>query len=149
MWSPTRSSWRYPAARATAPNPGIGDVGVIGVESGYEIYIGGNGGIKTEVAQFFCKVRDDDEVLEYAGAFIQLYREEGFYLERTRHYLERVGMDHIRQHVLDDADRRKALYDTLLFALQNYKDPWSTIAQARPGARPKARLRIIKAWSPP
>ena len=56
---------------------GIKDVGVIGVDSGYEIYVAGNGGIKTEVAQFLVKVGSDDEVLEYAGAFLQLYREEG------------------------------------------------------------------------
>ncbi|GLT20860.1 nitrite reductase large subunit [Zoogloea oryzae] len=144
MWSPHKVKLAVSGCPRNCAESGIKDVGVIGVESGYEIYIGGNGGIKTEVAQFFCKVKDDDEVLEYAGAFIQLYREEGFYLERTCHYLERVGMDHIRQHVLDDADRRRALYDTLLFALQNYKDPWSTIAQAQSGSALKRDFETIK-----
>jgi nitrite reductase (NADH) large subunit len=62
---------------------GIKDVGVIGVDSGYELYVAGNGGIKTEVAQFLCKVKTRRGGLEYSGAFLQLYREEGFYLERT------------------------------------------------------------------
>jgi nitrite reductase (NADH) large subunit len=66
---------------------GIKDVGIIGVDSGWEIYVGGNGGIKTEVAQFFVKLKSHEEVLEYAGAFLQLYREEAWYLERTVHYL--------------------------------------------------------------
>ena len=61
----------------------IKDVGVIGVDSGWEIYIAGNGGIKAEVAQFLCKVKTREEVLEYAGAFLQLYREEARYLDRT------------------------------------------------------------------
>ena len=65
----------------------IKDVGVIGVDSGWEIYVAGNGGIKTEVAQFLCKVKTREEVLEYAGAFLQLYREEGRYLDRTVHYV--------------------------------------------------------------
>ena len=60
---------------------------MIGVDSGWEIYVAGNGGIKTEVAQFLVKVKTAAEVLEYAGAFLQLYREEGWYLERTVHYV--------------------------------------------------------------
>ena len=43
----------------------IKDVGVIGVDSGWEIYVAGNGGIKTEVAQFLCKVKTREEVMEY------------------------------------------------------------------------------------
>ena len=62
------------------------DVGVIGVDSGWEIYVAGNGGIKTEVAQFLVKLKTAAEVLEYSGAFLQLYREEGWYLERTCHW---------------------------------------------------------------
>mgnify|MGYP003608107581 FL=1 len=103
----------------------IKDIGVIGVDSGYELYVAGNGGIKTEVAQFFCKVKTDDEVLEYSAAFLQLYREEGFYLERTCHYVARVGLDYVKSIVLEDAARRRELYERLLYALQNYEDPWS------------------------
>jgi NAD(P)H-nitrite reductase large subunit len=68
-------------------------------DSGYEIYIagnGGNGGIKTEVAQFLCKVSSDQEVMEVSGAFLQIYREEARYLDRTVHWVERVervGLD--------------------------------------------------------
>jgi nitrite reductase (NADH) large subunit len=104
---------------------GIKDVGVIAVESGWEIYVGGNGGIKTEVAQFFVKVRSADEVLEHAGAFLQLYREEAYYLERTCHYLARVGLDHAKARVIDDAANRAALYQRLKFALSFEQDPWA------------------------
>ena len=45
-----------------------------------------------------------EEVLEYTGAFLQLYREEGWYLERTVHYVGRVGLDYVKEKVLDDAD---------------------------------------------
>jgi len=102
----------------------IKDVGVIGVESGWEIYVAGNGGIKAEVAQFLCKVKTRDEVLEYAGAFLQLYREEGRYLDRTVHYVARVGLDYVKQHIVEDAAGRKALYARLRFALQGEPDPW-------------------------
>jgi len=102
----------------------IKDVGVIGVESGWEIYVAGNGGIKAEVAQFLCKVKTEAEVLEYAGAFLQLYREEGRYLDRTVHYVARVGLDYIKQRAVDDAENRKALYARLQFAVSGEKDPW-------------------------
>ena len=124
---------------------GIKDVGVIGVDSGWELYVGGNGGIKTEVAQFFCKVKTAAEVLEHAGAFLQLYREEGWYLERTVHYLERVGLDHVKTKVLDDPANRKALWERLQFALDGKPDPWSEFEQAGVDARQFARLGEVRA----
>ena len=63
--------------------------------------------------------------MEYSGAFLQLYREEGFYLERTCHYLERVGLDHAKSKVVEDEDNRKALYSRLLAELKDAKDPWA------------------------
>ena len=102
----------------------IKDVGVIGVDSGWEIYVAGNGGIKAEVSQFLCKVRTREEVLEYAGAFLQLYREEARYLDRTVHYVARVGLDHVKQQVVENAENRKALYQRLRFSLQGEPDPW-------------------------
>jgi nitrite reductase (NADH) large subunit len=86
MWSPHKVKLAVSGCPRNCAEAGIKDVGVIGVDSGYELYVAGNGGIKTEVAQFFCKVTSDEEVMEYSGAFLQLYREEGFYLERTCHY---------------------------------------------------------------
>ena len=130
MYSPHKVKLAVSGCPRNCAEAGIKDVGVIGVESGYEIYIAGNGGIKTEVAQFFCKVASDDEVMEYSGAFLQLYREEGWYLERTVHYIERVGLDYVKGKVVDDAENRKALYERLLFALQDYKDPWLERAEA-------------------
>ena len=144
MWSPHKFKLAVSGCPRNCAESGIKDIGVIGVDSGYELYVGGNGGIKTEVAQFFCKVADDDEVLEYGGAFIQLYREEGFYLERTCHYLERVGLEHVKKAVLEDADQRQALYERLLFALQNYKDPWAEIVEDQAGGVHKRQFEIIK-----
>ena len=55
---------------------------MICVDSGYEIHVGGNGGIKVRATDLLAKVDTEEEVLEYAGAFMQLYREEARYLER-------------------------------------------------------------------
>ena len=102
---------------------------MIGLEGAWEIYVAGNGGIKTEVAQFLCKVATREDVLEHAAAFLQLYREEGYYLERTVHFVARVGLDQVKKQVVADAVKRKALAERLKFALQGYTDPWSERAQ--------------------
>jgi len=109
MYAPHKVKLAVSGCPRNCAEAGIKDVGVIGVDSGWEIHVGGNGGIKTEVAQFFCKVRTPEEVLEHAGAFLQLYREEGWYLERTCHYLARVGLDHAKKAVLDDAGHGKKI----------------------------------------
>jgi nitrite reductase (NADH) large subunit len=88
-------------------------------------------GIKTEVAQFLCKVKTPEEVLEVSGAFLQLYRLEGWYLERTVHYIARVGLDHVKKRILDDAEGRKALWDQLEFALAGEPDPWFEFEKAK------------------
>jgi len=125
MWAPHKVKLAVSGCPRNCAESGIKDVGVIGVESGWEIYIGGNGGIKTEVAQFLCKVGTREEVLEYAGAFLQLYREEARYLDRTVHFVKRAGMDYIKQRVVEDAAGRKELYARLRFALQGIPDPWA------------------------
>jgi nitrite reductase (NADH) large subunit len=87
----------------------IKDIGVVCVDSGYELHVGGNGGIKVRVTDLLCKVETEEEVHEYTKAYIQLYREEARYLERTAPWVERVGLSHIKQYVLDDAENRMAL----------------------------------------
>ncbi len=133
MYAPHKVKLAVSGCPRNCAESGIKDVGIIGVESGWEMYVAGNGGIKTEVAQFFAKLHTADEVLEYAGAFLQLYREEGHYLERTVHYVARVGLDHCKRLVVEDAVNRRALYERLRFALRGEPDPWF-VAQP-PGAR--------------
>ena len=135
MYAPHKVKLAVSGCPRNCAESGIKDVGIIGVDSGWEIYVGGNGGIKTEVAHFFCKVKTAAEVLEVSGAFLQLYREEGWYLERTVHYVGRVGLDHVKKHVLDDAVNRAALWDRLQFALDGEPDPWVEFDKAKVDAR--------------
>jgi nitrite reductase (NADH) large subunit len=131
MWSPHKVKLAVSGCPRNCAEAGIKDVGVIGVDSGYEIYVAGNGGIKTEVAQFLCKVatrRRGDGVTGRLPAASTA--KKAHYLERTVHYIDRVGMDYVKGKVVEDAENRKALYERLLFALQDYKDPWLERAQA-------------------
>ncbi len=131
----TRSSSPCRGCPRNCAEAGIKDVGVIGVDSGWEIYVAGNGGIKTEVAQFLVKVKTADEVLEYTGAFLQLYREEGWYLERTVHYVHRVGLDYVKKARPGRRRRPPALWERLQFALDGEPDPWFELEQGRASTR--------------
>ena len=135
MYAPHKVKLAVSGCPRNCAESGIKDVGVIGVDSGWEIYVAGNGGIKTEVAHFFTKVKTAEEVLEVSGAFLQLYREEGWYLERTVHYIARVGLDYAKKKVLEDHANRKALWARLQAALEGEPDPWFEGEKARVDAR--------------
>ncbi len=135
MYAPHKVKFAVSGCPRNCAEAGIKDVGIIGVDSGWEMYVAGNGGIKTEVAQFLVKLKTQEEVLEYTGAFIQLYREEGWYLERTVHFVARVGLDYVKQRVLGDAAGRVALWERLQFALQGEPDPWFELDKAQVDAR--------------
>ena len=113
-WTPHKFKMAVSGCPRNCAEATIKDFGVVAVDSGYELHVGGNGGIEVRVTDYLCTVQSDAEVLEYAGAYMQVYREEARYLERTAPWVERVGMDHIKANLVDDADNRKALYARFL-----------------------------------
>jgi nitrite reductase (NADH) large subunit len=130
MYAPHKVKFAVSGCPRNCAEAGIKDVGIIGVDSGWEMYVAGNGGIKTEVAHFFVKLKTAAEVLEYTGAFCELYRQEGWYLERTVHYVSRVGLDYVKKRILEDHEGRKALWERLQFALDGEPDPWFELEKA-------------------
>jgi nitrite reductase (NADH) large subunit len=135
MYAPHKVKFAVSGCPRNCAESGIKDVGIIGVDSGWEMYVAGNGGIKTEVAHFLVKLKTAEEVIEYTGAFCQLYREEGWYLERTVHYVNRVGLDHVKKKILDDVACRKALWERLQFSLDGEPDPWFEFDKAKVDTR--------------
>jgi nitrite reductase (NADH) large subunit len=108
----------------------IKDFGIVCVDSGYELHVGGNGGIHVRVTDLLCKVATEQEAMDYCAAFIQLYREEARYLERTAPWIERVGVDQIRARIVDDAAGREALRARFLYAQGfSQEDPWAQRAE--------------------
>ncbi|MCS4321480.1 NADPH-nitrite reductase [Bacillus subtilis] len=102
---------------------GIKDLGVVGIDGGWELYVGGNGGTHLRAGDLLMKVKTNEEVLEYASAYLQYYRETANYLERTSAWLERVGLSHV-QSVLNDPEKRQELNDRMNETLSVHKDPW-------------------------
>ena len=108
----------------------IKDFGIVCVDSGYELHVGGNGGMKVRVTDLLCKVESEEEALHYCAAFIQLYREEARYLERTAPWIERVGVDYLKERIVEDEAGRDALAERFHYSqLFSQKDPWAERAQ--------------------
>lgn len=78
------------------------DVGVIGSDRGWEIYVGGNSGQHLQAGKLLCITETNEEVIKFTSAFIQYYRETAKYLESTGEWLERVGLIHVREVLFDD-----------------------------------------------
>ncbi len=129
-WMPHKYKLAVSGCPRNCAEATIKDFGVVCVESGYEIHVAGNGGIKVRVTDFLVKVDTEEEVLEYCGAFSQFYREDAHYLERTAPWIERVGLEKVKQAILNDETNRKALYERFLIAQKSAQiDPWKKHAE--------------------
>ena len=104
----------------------IKDFGVVCVDSGSELHVGGNGGIKVRATDLLCKVATEEEAMDVCAAFIQLYREQAWYLERTAPWIERVGLDHVKSGLFDDPDSVRNLAAKFRYSQQFMQDdPWA------------------------
>jgi nitrite reductase (NADH) large subunit len=104
----------------------VKDVGAVAVEGGkWEIYVGGAAGAHVRKGDLLCVVESDDEALLYMGRFIQYYRENAHYLERTYGFVPRIGIEKIRKLVVEDSEGQAAQLDAALErSIASYSDPW-------------------------
>jgi nitrite reductase (NADH) large subunit len=110
----------------------VKDIGIICVESGYDIHIAGAAGLHVRATDLLGHVDTEEEAIEYVAAVMQLYREQAAYLERVWKWAEKVGIDKIRAAIMDDHDGRRALLER--FKKSQYavrKDPWAERAAGR------------------
>lgn len=125
-WMPHKFKMAVSGCPRNCAEATIKDFGVVAVDSGWELHVGGNGGVKVRATDLLCKVATAEEVIEYCCGFIQLYREEAHYLERTAPWIERVGLAYVKQKIVDEPQTRKALRDRFMYSQQFFqKDPWA------------------------
>lgn len=108
---------------------GIKDLGVVAIDGGWELYAGGNGGVKVRAGDLLVIVKTEDEVIEYTEAYLQYYRETGVYGERTSEWVKRIGIEAVREHLQDEANR-KELCERMEVALSVTKDPWKEAVES-------------------
>lgn len=99
------------------------DFGVVCVENGYQLYIGGNGGTEVRQCDSLTTVTTEDEVLLMAKAYVQIYRETGIYGERTAPWVERIGVDTVRR-TLADQEQVASLAARFEHARDTYTEAW-------------------------
>lgn len=104
----------------------VKDLGAVAVEGGkWEIYIGGAAGSSVRKGDILCSAGSHEEVLRYMGRFIQYYRENAKYLERTHGFVQRIGIERIRAVIVDDSEGIAArLEQEIAESKAAYQDPW-------------------------
>ncbi|MFS2111145.1 nitrite reductase large subunit NirB [Sphingomonas sp. Sphisp140] len=125
-WMPHKFKMAVSGCPRNCAEATIKDFGVVCVDSGYELHVGGNGGIHVRATDLLVKVATEEESLHYAAAFVQLYREEARYLERTAPWIERVGLQYVKDRIVEDAERRDALAARFWHSQTfSQDDPWA------------------------
>ncbi|MDH2881753.1 nitrite reductase large subunit NirB [Bacillus cytotoxicus] len=99
------------------------DFGVVCVENGFQLYIGGNGGTEVREADFIMTVPTEEDVLRIATAYVQYYRETGIYGERTAPWVERMGLEHVKE-ILQKEDMVTVLNERFQTARSTYEEAW-------------------------
>ncbi len=128
-WTPHKVKFAVSGCPRNCAEATIKDMGVVCVEAGYDILVGGNGGIDVRVTDPLVRVATEEDVMEYAGAFMQIYREEAHYLERTAPWIARVGIDYVKKRLVDDNEGRRALNARFIYSQKFAQDdPWAVRA---------------------
>jgi nitrite reductase (NADH) large subunit len=147
-WTPAKVKLAVSGCPRNCAEATCKDIGVICIESGYDIHFAGAAGLDIKGTELLGHVATETEAIEVIAALTQLYREQGRYLERIYKWAKRVGIETIRQQIMDDVERRKALYDRFaLSQIFSQRDPWAERANGRDAHEftPVADLRIREA----
>ena len=125
-WTPAKVKMAVSGCPRNCSEATCKDVGIICVDSGYDIHFAGAAGLDIKGTEVLGHVETEAEVIEAIAALTQLYREQGRYLERIYKWARRVGLETIRQQIMNNPDRRRALYDRFVFS-QTFaqQDPWA------------------------
>ncbi len=124
-WTPAKLKLAVSGCPRNCSEATCKDIGVICVDSGYEIHFAGAAGLDIKGSEVLGKVSTEEEVLEHVVALAQMYREQGHYLERIYKWAARVGVDEIRSQIMDNETKRKAYFQSFVLSQQYAQvDPW-------------------------
>ena len=147
-WTPAKVKMAVSGCPRNCAEATCKDVGVICVESGFEIHFAGAAGLDIKGTEVLGLVKTEDEALEVIVALVQMYREQARYLERIYKWAKRVGIDEIRRQVFDDLDKRTAYYTRFIFSQQFAQvDPWSERVSGKDKHefKPMAAVSLVQA----
>ncbi|MEM0922026.1 MAG: nitrite reductase large subunit NirB [Pseudomonadota bacterium] len=138
-WTPHKVKMAVSGCPRNCAEATCKDVGVICVDSGYEVSVAGAAGMDVKETELLGKSSTEEEALDLIVAFVQLYRENAKYLDRPYKWVAKVGMDWVKERVVEDPDSRAALVARFDHSQTIYqKDPWAE----------RANDEVTKRWSP-
>ena len=102
------------------------DVGATAIWGGkWEVHVGGAAGSRVRKGDTLCTVDSHEEVLRYMGIFMQYYRENPKYLEGAYDFVERIGIERLRQILVRDSEGICGRLEAeMQAAVDAYRDPW-------------------------
>jgi nitrite reductase (NADH) large subunit len=125
-WTPAKVKMAVSGCPRNCAEATCKDVGVICVDSGYEIHFAGAAGLDIRGTEVLGHVATEDEALEVIVALVQMYREQGRYLERIYKWAKRVGVGEVRRQVIENLEKRTAYYTRFIYSQQFAQvDPWA------------------------
>ena len=125
-WTPAKLKMAVSGCPRNCAEATCKDIGVICVDSGFEIHFAGAAGLDIKGTEVLGMVKTEDEALQHIVALTQMYREQGWYLERIYKWAKRIGVDEIRRQIMEDGEKRKAYYERFVFSQKFAQvDPWS------------------------
>ncbi|WP_322893243.1 MULTISPECIES: nitrite reductase large subunit NirB [unclassified Yoonia] len=141
-WTPAKVKLGVSGCPRNCAEATCKDIGVICVDSGYQISVAGAAGMDVKETEALITVATEEEVLEVTAAFVQLYRENARYLHRIYKWVAAVGLDWCHDQISDPVIRR-ALYDRFMLSQSVYQvDPWAELAARPADWAPVADLTI-------
>ena len=124
-WTPAKVKLAVSGCPRNCAEATCKDIGVICVDSGYDIHFAGAAGLEIKATELLWHVDTEDDALELIVALTQLYREQGHYLERIYKWAKRVGIASIRQNIVDDAQKRQTYFNRFAYSQKfSQIDPW-------------------------
>ncbi|GHA43515.1 nitrite reductase large subunit [Amylibacter ulvae] len=125
-WSPAKFKLAVSGCPRNCAESTCKDLGIICVDSGYQVLVGGAAGLDLLETELLAQVPTEEEAIELTQAFYQLYREGAQYLHRPYKWIAKVGLDWIKEQCVEDLENRKALSDRFEYSQQFYRvDPWA------------------------
>jgi nitrite reductase (NADH) large subunit len=103
----------------------VKDIGIMAISGGWEVYVGGAAGMRVRKADLLVRVEHERAALEAAHLFLQYYRENAEYLERSYDFVERLGIARVRAETVDAPEaQRAALLERFARSRELAKEPW-------------------------
>ncbi|UTW55345.1 nitrite reductase large subunit NirB [Kordiimonas sp. SCSIO 12610] len=147
-WTPAKLKLAVSGCPRNCAEATCKDIGIICIDSGYEIHFAGAAGMDIKGTEILGVVSTEEEVMEHVVALTQMYREQGLYLERIYKWAKRIGIAEIKEQIMNNAQKRKAYFERFVFSQKFAQvDPWSERVSGKDKHefKPMAQLPLVAA----